>query len=154
VAVVRDQSRTVGTSTPTEIRIAGGTVLVVGAALVAALAFAPSDLPGRVLLIAAVVGAYAAAVADLRAVAAVSALAAATFVGFLAHRYGQLTGPGHAWSYTVLIGFAAVLGTGYRYLRAISAGHEGTPPPSVRRAPGTGAGITPPGRRREGRRPA
>ncbi|WP_431944729.1 hypothetical protein [Micromonospora marina] len=62
--------------------------------------------------LAGVVGAYAAVVADLRAVAAVAAQGAAVFAGFLAHRYGRLTGPGDARSQAVPIGFAAVLGAG------------------------------------------
>lgn len=120
MAVDRSQDLpAVGEPTPLGIRIVGGTVLVVGAALLAAAAFPPAELFGRVLVIAAAVGAYAAVVADLRAVAAVSALAAATFVGFLVHRFGDLTGPGHAWSYAVLIGIAAVLGVGCRYLRSL-----------------------------------
>ncbi|MFG3578737.1 hypothetical protein [Micromonospora chersina] len=109
---------------PLGISIAGGTVLVVGAALLAAAAIPPAELSGRAVVIAAAVGAYAAVVPDLRAVAAVSALAAATFVGFLVHRFGDLTGPGHAWSYAVLIGFAAVLGVGCRYLRSLNLGRD------------------------------
>ena len=105
----------------TGFRGAAGAVVVVGAALVAAGVFTPDERPGRVLVMAGVVGAYAAVVADLRAVAAVAALGAAVFVGFLAHRYGELTGPGDAWSQAVPIGFAAVLGTGYRHLRSIGA---------------------------------
>lgn len=125
MAVDRDQgTTTVGEPTPTGISIASGAVLVVGASLLAAAAFSPAELPGRSLLVAAVVGAYAAVVADLRAVAAVVALAAATFVGFLAHQYGDLAGPGNAWSYAVPIAFAAALGTGYRYLRSINVDHD------------------------------
>ena len=105
----------------TGFRVAAGAVVVVGAALVAAGVFTPDERPGRVLVMAGVVGAYAAVVADLRAVAAVAALGAAVFVGFLAHRYGELTGSGDAWSQAVPIGFAAVLGTGYRHLRSIGA---------------------------------
>ncbi|WP_146179830.1 hypothetical protein [Micromonospora sp. RP3T] len=145
MAVVRDQE--------TGIRVAGGVLLVVGSALVAAAVFAPGELPGRVLLIAIAVGAYAAVVADLRAVAAVTALGAATFVGFLAHRFGELTGSGDGWSHAVLIGFAAVLGTGYRYARSINSGHHDAPRPPLRRVPGPAAVITPP-ERAEGRRAA
>ncbi|WP_433116330.1 hypothetical protein [Micromonospora sp. CA-246542] len=107
-------------------------MLTVGATLVAAGLFTPGELPGRALLIAVVVGAYAGMVADLRAVVAVTALGAATFVGFLAHRYGELTGPGDSWSYTVLIGFAAVLGTGYRYARSVTGFRAaGATPPTT-----------------------
>ncbi|MEV1056072.1 hypothetical protein AB0I92_02365 [Micromonospora chalcea] len=58
----------------TGFRVAAGAVVVVGAALVAAGVFTPDERPGRVLVMAGVVGAYAAVVADLRAVAAVAAL--------------------------------------------------------------------------------
>ncbi|ATO15252.1 hypothetical protein CO540_16575 [Micromonospora sp. WMMA2032] len=126
--------------------MAGGAALVVGAALVAAAVFAPGELPGRVLLIAGVVGGYAAVVADLRAVAAVTALGAATFVGFLANRYGELTGAGDAWSHAVLIGFAAVLGTGYRYVRSINLDHDDVPGPPLRRVAGPVAVVAPPDR--------
>ncbi|MBU8858560.1 MULTISPECIES: hypothetical protein [unclassified Micromonospora] len=61
--------------------------------------------------------------ADLRAVAAVAALGAAVFVGFLAHRYGQLTGPG-------------VLGAGYRHLRSIGCAAD-----PVTRITGHGDGV-------------
>ncbi|MET7831416.1 hypothetical protein [Micromonospora sediminicola] len=146
MGVVRDQE--------TGIRVAGGAALVVGAALVAAAVFTPGELPGRVLLIAGAVGAYAAVVADLRAVAAVTALGAATFVGFLANRYGELTGSGAAWSHAVLIGFAAVLGAGYRHIRSINVDHDEVPRrPPLRRVPGPTAVVVPPDRP-EGRRAA
>ncbi|RLQ04896.1 hypothetical protein EAD96_13015 [Micromonospora sp. BL1] len=74
--------------------------------------------------------------ADLRAVAAVAALGAAVFVGFLAHRYGELIGAGDAWSRAVPIGFAAVLGTGYRHLRSIGAEAR-----AVTRITGHGGGV-------------
>ncbi|WP_030272865.1 hypothetical protein [Micromonospora globosa] len=74
--------------------------------------------------------------ADLRAVAAVAALGAAVFAGFLAHRHGELTGPGDAWSRAVPIGFAAVLGAGCRHLRSI--GVEARP---VTRITGRGGGV-------------
>ncbi|MEU1835886.1 hypothetical protein [Micromonospora chersina] len=148
MAVVRDQG---SEPVPTGIQVAGGAALVVGAALVAAAVFTPGELPGRVLLIAGVVGAYAAVVADLRAVAAVSALGAATFVGFLAHRYGELTGPGHAWSHAVLIGFAAVLGAGYRYVRSINLDHDDAPRPPLSRALGSTTVVAPPDRPEERR---
>ncbi|MFC0097735.1 hypothetical protein ACFFKH_09360 [Micromonospora marina] len=61
---------------------------------------------------AGVVGAYVAVAADLRAVAAVAALGAAVFAGFLAHRYDRLTSPGDARSQAVPIGFAAMPGAG------------------------------------------
>ncbi|MBQ1022747.1 hypothetical protein [Micromonospora sp. C95] len=61
---------------------AAGSVALVGAALAAAAVFEVGELPARVMVIAAVVGMFAARVADLRAVAVVTVLAAAIFVGF------------------------------------------------------------------------
>ncbi|WP_130331216.1 hypothetical protein [Micromonospora kangleipakensis] len=103
--------------------------------LLSAALFPPVDLPARALLVAVAAGAYAALVADLRAVAAVTALAMATFVGFLAHRFGELTGGGGAWTYAALIAFAAVLGAGYRQLRSMASadGEEAARYPSVAR---------------------
>ncbi|MET8835908.1 hypothetical protein ABZV78_18575 [Micromonospora sp. NPDC004540] len=107
--------------------MAVGAVLVVGAALLAAAMFPAVDRPGRVLLMAVAVAVYAAVVADLRAVAAVTALAMTTFVGFLVHQFGQLSGPPDAWSYAVVIVFAAALGTAYRHLAAHRCGDSAHP---------------------------
>jgi hypothetical protein len=146
VAVDRDQETGTGSEpTPTGINLAVGVLLVVGSALLAAAVFPASDRPGRVLLMAVTVGAYAAAVADLRAVTAVTVLATATFVGFLVHQFGQLTGGG--WSYSVLIGFAAVLGAAYRRLRSIGlSGPDHDGPTSVirQRIPGVASAVAPP----------
>lgn len=98
-------------TTPVGISVAAGAVAVTGAALVVAAVFGAAELPARVLVIAAVVAWFSARVRDLRAVAAVTALAGAVFVGFLANRYGELTG-GEGWSYAPLILFAAALGAG------------------------------------------
>ncbi|MFE9692624.1 hypothetical protein [Micromonospora sp. NPDC005806] len=138
MVVDRDQGiPAVAEPTPIGFSVARGAALVVGAALLAAAAFAPTELAGRILLMAVVVGAYAAVVVDLRAVAAVAALAAATFVGFLAYRYGDLTGGGNAWSYAVLIGLAAALGRGYRYVRSINADHDEAVPLVRQPVPGS-----------------
>ncbi|WP_446218110.1 hypothetical protein [Micromonospora sp. IBHARD004] len=134
MAVDRDRNTgTYGESTPTGISVAVGWAAMVGAVLLAAAVFPPVDLAARALLVAVAAGAYAALVADLRAVAAVTALAMATFVGFLAHRFGELTGGGDAWTYAALIAFAAVLGAGYRRLRAMASadGEEAARYPSV-----------------------
>jgi len=120
--VVVDQERktaAVGGSTPTAVSVAIGWAVMIGAALLAGALFSPAELPARTLLMCVAAGAYAAVVADLRAVVAVTGLAMATFVGFLAHRFGELTGGGDAWSYAVVIAFAATLGAGYRWLRSV-----------------------------------
>ncbi|RLP94554.1 hypothetical protein EAD89_03790 [Micromonospora sp. BL4] len=101
--------------------VAAGWALMIGAALLAAGLFSPAELPARTLLMCVAAGAYAAVVTDLRAVVAVTGLGMATFVGFLAHRFGDLTGGGDAWSYAVVIAFAATLGAGYRWLRSIAS---------------------------------
>ncbi|SCL32976.1 hypothetical protein GA0070624_4615 [Micromonospora rhizosphaerae] len=116
---------TYGEPTPTGVSVAVGWVVMVGVALLAAAMFPPAELPPRAVLMAVAAGAYAALVADLRAVAAVTALATATFVGFLAHRFGELTGGGHAWSYAAVIALAAALGTGYRHMRSIGSPGDG-----------------------------
>ncbi|WP_405090236.1 hypothetical protein OG767_21555 [Micromonospora sp. NBC_01392] len=99
---------------------------MVAAALLAAAVFPPSEAPGRMLVMAVAAGVFASAVADLRAVAAVTVLGMATFVGFLANRFGDLTATADAWSYAVVIGFAGALGSGYRFMRFLpgAAGQE------------------------------
>ncbi|MFC0507767.1 hypothetical protein [Micromonospora costi] len=117
--------------TPTGIAIAAGAVLVVGAVLLAAALFPPGDLSGRVFVLAVAVGGYAALVPDLRALAAVTVLAALTFVGFLANRFGELTGASSTvWSYTAAIALAALLGAGYRSMRSSSPASGMPPRPS------------------------
>ncbi|MEV4809821.1 hypothetical protein [Micromonospora avicenniae] len=107
--------------TPTGIGVATGAVLVVGATLLAAALFSPAELSGRVAVVAIAVGGYAALVPGLRALAAVTLLAVACFIGFLVNRFGELTDvSGEVWAYAAVIGFAAVLGVGYRYLCALA----------------------------------
>ncbi|WP_431895929.1 hypothetical protein [Micromonospora haikouensis] len=108
---------------------------MVAAALLAAAVFPPTEPPGRMLVMAVAAGVVASTVADLRAVAAVTALGMATYVGFLANQFGDLTATADAWAYAVVIGFAAALGSGYRYMRSIQGptGDE----------PATGAGTRP-----------
>ncbi|MEV0726574.1 hypothetical protein AB0I37_27815 [Micromonospora purpureochromogenes] len=128
---------------PTGVSVAVGWAVMIGTALLAAATIPATDLPTRALLVAVAAGGFAALVADLRAVAAVTALAMATYVGFLAHRFGELTGGGDAWSYAVVIAFAAALGTGYRYMRrtALSDDADG-PGTSVVAPPDDAAGGT------------
>ncbi|MEV1320261.1 hypothetical protein AB0J14_29790 [Micromonospora arborensis] len=103
--------------TPTGVSVAIGWTAMIAASLVAAALFSRSEMPGRVLVVAVAAGAFAAMAPDLRAVAAATGLAMATFVGFLANQFGELTGGDGAWSYAAVIGFGAVLGIGYRFMR-------------------------------------
>ncbi|WP_147458750.1 hypothetical protein [Micromonospora sp. BL4] len=121
MVVVQERETAAVRSTPTGMSVAAGWALMIGAALLAAGLFSPAELPARTLLMCVAAGAYAAVVTDLRAVVAVTGLGMATFVGFLAHRFGDLTGGGDAWSYAVVIAFAATLGAGYRWLRSIAS---------------------------------
>ncbi|MEU1250113.1 hypothetical protein ACFYP0_29885 [Micromonospora arida] len=105
--------------TPTGVSVAIGWTAMMAACLAAAAMFSRSEMPGRVLVVAVAAGAFAAVVPDLRAVAAVTGLAMATFVGFLANQFGELTGGDGAWSYAVVIGFGGVLGIGYRFMRQV-----------------------------------
>ncbi|MDG4780064.1 hypothetical protein O7614_10470 [Micromonospora sp. WMMD961] len=107
---------------------------MIAAALLAAAAFPPADLPGRAFVMAIAAGGFATVVADLRAVAAVTGLGMATFVGFLANRFGDLTGAADGWSYAAVIVFASVLGVGYRVMRSV--------PPATARDAADGA-VTP-----------
>ncbi|WP_330468305.1 hypothetical protein [Micromonospora zamorensis] len=124
--VVDQEQKTamVGGSTPTGVSVAIGWTVLIGAALLAGALFSPAELPARTLVMSVVAGAYAAVVADLRAVVAVTGLGVATFVGFLANRFGDLSAGGDAWSYAVVIAFAATLGAGYRWLRSVPPAAE------------------------------
>jgi hypothetical protein len=94
-----------------------GCVAVVGAACAAALCFGPHDMVPRALLVGVAVGWSSALVRDWRHRAGTALFGALVFVGFLAHRDGDLTGGASAWSYTALIVLLAVLGHAAR-LRA------------------------------------
>ena len=96
--------------------LVAGTAAVVVAGF-AAVALLPAPGPfGRLAVLAVAVGLVAAVATDWRAAAGVAAVAALVFVGFLTHRYGVLTGDPAPWSCTPLLGFATVLGRGYRRL--------------------------------------
>ncbi|MEU4160490.1 hypothetical protein [Actinoplanes sp. NPDC026670] len=79
-----------------------------------------SSRPERLLVMAVVVGALAATITDWRAVVAVTVFAALVYVGFLTHMYGDLTGSA-GWPNTIALAFAAFLGRGQRWIRAINA---------------------------------
>ncbi|MFI7604968.1 hypothetical protein ACIBTV_07575 [Micromonospora sp. NPDC049366] len=142
-----DQHRGAGTRddrTPTGISVAVGAVLVIGAALLAALLFPPTRLPGRALVVAVALAGYARFVPDLRAVGAVTVLGAMTFVGFLANEFGELVGaPAATWAYTAGFGFAAGVGAGHRRLRTYATAPGGPSPAPARTAPASVAPARP-----------
>ncbi|MEU7842734.1 hypothetical protein AB0B39_17440 [Micromonospora sp. NPDC049114] len=121
---------------------------MIAAALLAAAAFPAAELPGRAFIMAIAAGGFAVVTADLRAVAVVTGLGMATFVGFLANRFGDLTGAADGWSYTAVIVFASVLGVGYRFMRSVpltTARADGTVTPSPRPPhPAVPVGYDPP----------
>jgi hypothetical protein len=102
--------------TPAAFGLAGGCVAVVLVALGTAALFGPGDLAGRAAAMAVAVGVLAAVLVDWRASAGVAVVAALIFVGFLAHRDGDLTGSATAWPYAAVIGLALVLGCGGRWV--------------------------------------
>jgi hypothetical protein len=107
-----DEDGTVNTT----FELVAGTVAVVVAGFVAVALFPAPGLAGRLVVTAITVGLFAAMATDWRAAAGVAVLAALVFVGFLTHRYGVLTGDPMPWSVTPLLGFAMLLGRGYRRL--------------------------------------
>jgi hypothetical protein len=90
--------------------LAVGWAGVVVAAFTAAILFGPADLVARAVVMAIGAAVLAAVLRDWRSAAGITVLAALVFVGFLAHRAGQLTGDPAPWRYTLVIGVAAVLG--------------------------------------------
>ena len=113
--------------TPTGVSVAAGWVVMIIAALLAAAVFPQTEPPGRMLVMAVAAGVFASVVADWRAVAAVTALGMATFVGFLANQFGDLTATADAWTYAVVIGFAGALGSSYRIMRSIQGSTDDEP---------------------------
>jgi hypothetical protein len=101
--------------------LAAGCVAVVVAAFVAAAAFGPAEPVDRAVVMAIAVALLATVLRDWRACAGVTVLAALVFVGFLAHQAGQLTGDPTPWRYTLILGSAALLGRGPRWIRAAAA---------------------------------
>ena len=100
--------------------LAGGCVALIGTAFVAAALFEPGssgETGGRLLVIAVVTGVLAALLGDWRAWVGVTLVAALIFVGFLAGHAGDLTSDGSFWSHTLVIGLAALLGRGQRWIR-------------------------------------
>jgi cell division protein FtsW (lipid II flippase) len=112
------------------LELAGGCVVVVVAALGAVAILAPFEQGARLLTMAVAAGVLAAAVTDWRTCVAVTVVAVLVFVGFLAHRYGDLAG-GSGWSGSVMIAFAALLGRGRRWMRGVPVSGAGV---AVRRS--------------------
>ncbi len=98
---------------------AGGCAAVVVAALAAAALTEPQEPAKRLMILAVTTAVLARFLADWRACAAVAAFAAVVFVGFLANQ-GAVVSDVAPWPYIVLIGFAAVLGRGQRWMDAAS----------------------------------
>lgn len=96
--------------------LAGGCATVVLAALATAAFVAPGHVVARAAVMAVVVGVLAAVLARFRACAGAAVLAALIYIGFLVHRDGVLTGDTSAWTYTIMIGLAGVLGRGGRWI--------------------------------------
>ena len=94
--------------------LAAGCAAVAVAAVTDATFLGRHELGARALVIGIVVGVSTAMIRDWRHSAGVATFGALVFVGFLAHRYGNLTGDASAWRYTALIAFAACLGRSVR----------------------------------------
>jgi hypothetical protein len=111
-----------------------GCVAVIAVAFTAVALFGPAQYAGRAVVMAVAAGILAAVTRDWRAWLAVTAFAALVFVGFLAHRAGQLSGDPTPWRYTLVIGFAAVLGHVRPWVRnAVRLGAARTSgPPRIR----------------------
>jgi hypothetical protein len=107
--------------------LAAGCVVVVATACFIAAAFGPADRVARLVIMAVVVGLLALNVREARACAGIAVVAALVFVGFLAHRDGQLTGNPASWMSTVVIGLADLAGRGPRWIHRL-AGAPGVEP--------------------------
>jgi hypothetical protein len=104
---------------PVGLTIAGGSVAIVGAALVAALV-PPADSAWRLGVMVAVIGVFAARSRQWQAMAALVPLAWLVVNGFLIDRYGVLAWHGAADAYRLLLltlAAAAGLAIGYERSR-------------------------------------
>lgn len=114
------------------LRLVAGCVVVVAAAAVVTLVVPADALPLRALVMAAVVGVYAAVVPDTRATLGTVLIAALVFTGLLGDRQDAPgSRVGDVACYTALIGFATLLGLGQRWMRSGSVRPEpdaATPP--------------------------
>jgi hypothetical protein len=129
------------------LRAAGGLLAGCGAVIAVGMIVAGTlpahDLMARAVLLASVAGAAAAMIERWWAAAGVTVFAALVFVGFLAHRYGVLTGDPSAWPDSAVIASAALLGQAGRRLRtaAAAAGASARSVPAARVTDGVAAGY-------------
>jgi hypothetical protein len=112
--------------------LAVGWAGVVVAAFTAAILFRPTEQVARAVIMAIGAAVLAAILRDRRSTAGITVLAALVFVGFLAHRAGQLTGDPAPWRYTIIIGVAAILGRAGRAINAALRHRDRPLVPAVR----------------------
>lgn len=110
------------TTLPQAYAPAAGCAAVVVAAFTAAAFLGPQDEAARALVVGAAAAVCVAATRNRRHGAGVAAFGMLVFVGFLAHRDGDLTGDPSAWRYAALIALLAVLGRLAR--RAVASGRS------------------------------
>lgn len=121
-------------------QLIAGCVAVVAAAFVATTLFSIDALPARLLVMAGVVGVYAAVVPDTRATLGVTLVAIVVFTGFLAQEYREsTTRDGDVWWYDVMIGFTAVLGLAYGWMGRDRPTHEPADATTTVSPPGIGS---------------
>ena len=97
--------------------LVGGAAAVVVAGVLAVVLFPWGEPAGRVLVMAVACGAVAAWVSQWRVRLAVVVLTGLIFAGVLGDDWTYPPGAPGPWSYVPVIGFAALLGSGYRRLR-------------------------------------
>jgi hypothetical protein len=119
--------------TQAEIQFAVGCAAVVLSATVAAVVYPPNAVAARAVIMAFVVGVYAAKVAQLGATLGVAGASMLLFTWFLANGAGEFPTPGRdTLGYLFLIAFATVLGRGQRWMRAPLATGEAAADPRQR----------------------
>src|SRR3954452_2097807 len=130
------------TASTAAFELAAGCVVVVATACFVAAAFGPADRVARLVIMAVGVGLLAVNVREARACAGVAVVAALVFVGFLAHRDGQLTGSPAPWVSTSVIGLAALAGRGPRWIHRLAGAPAAAPatPMALAGRPGAGPG--------------
>ncbi|MEV4626149.1 hypothetical protein AB0J90_07650 [Micromonospora sp. NPDC049523] len=110
---------------PFGICLGGGAALVVAATCLAAALFPASAPLARLLVVAVVVGGFAAVVPNPRVDVAVTLLGFLCFSGFLLDRYGELHWhTGHSGGYLLLLAAATVLGAALGAVRRALAGRR------------------------------
>lgn len=125
--------------TPFGVNLALGAVAMVGVTLLAGVC--TTSPVGRLLLVTAAAGVFAAKVADTRASLLTALIGFLLFDGFLVNRYGELTWDGTATAWNLMVFAVAVgLGLGQRWIRHVQAqGAFTTEPTDLFRASASGA---------------